>query len=202
MIAIARPYTPAASHDQFLAMLPMIRENARFAFRHCKSDVREELIAEVVANAYCAFTRLARQGREDMAYATPLATYAIRQVRSGRGVGQPRNVHDLFSPTEVARRGATIERLDHFDDERHEWREVLVEDKKAGPAETAAARIGFAHWMRGLSCRDRQVAKPLARGESTKTAALLHRVSLGRISQLRHELKESWEAMHREVAAA
>jgi hypothetical protein len=131
MIAIARPCAPATPHDQFLAMLPQIRESARFAFRKSPPDVREELIAEVVANAYCAFANLVRQGRGNLAYATPLAKYAIRQVRGGRRVGTRLNKKDITSPAAPAGRGITIERLDRFDEQRQEWREVLVEDKKA-----------------------------------------------------------------------
>lgn len=202
MIAIARPHQTDMQHDRFLAMLPKIRENARFAFRKCQADVRDEMVAEVVANAYCAFARLVRQDRADLAYATPLADFAIRQVRAGRRVGQPRNVRDVTSHDAEARHGITIERLDRFDDERQEWQEVLVEDKKAGPAETAAARIDFATWLRQLSSRDRRIAKTLARGESTQTAAKQFGISLGRVSQLRRELKQSWERLHGEVAAA
>lgn len=202
MIAIARPITPATPEDRFLAMLPAIRENARFAFRKFSAVLREDLIAEVVANAYCAFARLVKSGREQEAFATPLTDFAIRQVRAGRRVGSSLNVHDITSPAALLTGCIRVERLDRFDDEKHEWKEALIDDKKAGPAETAAARIDFAHWLRRLPRRDRQIAKALAKGETTKSVAKLYRLSPGRVSQLRRELHESWEELHGQLAVA
>lgn len=49
---------------------------AASAFRYLD---RDELVAEAVAFAYCAFIGLARQGRLQVAYATPLANYAIAE---------------------------------------------------------------------------------------------------------------------------
>ena len=74
-------------HDRFLAMLPQIRRQALAAFRRQRSEAREELIQEVVANSYRTWVLLVRRGKESVAYPTPLAQYAIRQVRDGRRVG-------------------------------------------------------------------------------------------------------------------
>jgi len=84
-------------HAQFVAMLPQIRKLARLAFRAARPELKEELIAEVVANAFCAFNRLVERGKEDIAYATPLAAFAVKQVRSGRRVGGRLNVRDITS---------------------------------------------------------------------------------------------------------
>ena len=40
--------------DNFSAMLEPIRRQASIAFRYCRSEAREELIQEVIANSYCA----------------------------------------------------------------------------------------------------------------------------------------------------
>ena len=37
--------------EQFLDMLPLIRSQARLAFRRLRSDLKEELAQEVTANA-------------------------------------------------------------------------------------------------------------------------------------------------------
>ena len=74
-------------HERFLAMLPRIRRQALVAFWKFRSEVREELVQEVVANCYRTWVLLVRRGKESVAYATPLAQYAIRQVRDGRRVG-------------------------------------------------------------------------------------------------------------------
>jgi hypothetical protein len=48
-------------HSHFLTMLPMIRRQAWIAFRGQRPEAKEEFVAEVITNAYCAFVRLMRQ---------------------------------------------------------------------------------------------------------------------------------------------
>ena len=79
---------------------------------------------------------------------------------------------------------------------------MLVEDKHAGPAETAASRIDFADWLRLLPERSRRIAETLATGETTKKAAKRFRVTPGRISQLRRELQQNWQDFQGESAFA
>ena len=62
---------------------------------------------------------------------------------------------------------------------RGEWREVLAEDRTAGPAETAAARIDWVDWLRSLSRHQRAIACTLAGGESTGVAAWKFCISAG-----------------------
>ena len=166
----------------FLSLLPQIQEQARFAFRHEEYDQRQELIAEVVANCWVAFVRLVERGLMDVVYATPLAQYAIKQVRDGRRVGAKLNVHDVSSQYAQRTKHFRVERLDHFDEEDQEWREVLVEDRHAGPSETAAARVDISAWFDTLPAHKRRVAETLAKSETTKTTARRLGVSPGRIS--------------------
>ena len=189
-------------HAQFVAMLPQIRKLARLAFRAARPELKEELIAEVVANAFCAFNRLVERGKEDIAYATPLATFAVKQVRAGRRVGGRLNVRDITSRHAQLAKGIAVERLDQFDHDVDEWREVLVEDRQAGPAETAASRIDVTAWFRHLGRKKRRIAHLLARGETTSTVARTCGLSAGRVSQLRLELQRSWQAFQGELAAA
>ena len=92
-----RQAVSAKQHEPFLRMLPLIRSQAHLAFRRLGPELKEELVAEVVANAFCRFSRLVRAGKEDLAYATPLANFAIRQVIAGRRVGNKHNVRDVSS---------------------------------------------------------------------------------------------------------
>jgi len=71
--------------------------------------------------------------------------------------------------------------------------EVLVEDKHAGPADTAHVCLEFSSWLASLKRRDRSIAEFLANGETTKATARKFRISAGRISQLRRELAENWQ---------
>ena len=195
------PDSAASIRERFLALLPMIDEQARFAFRHEQSERRQELVAEVAANAFVAFVRLLERGLEAIIYPTPLAQYAIKQVRDGRRVGCKLNVRDISSEYAQQAKHFTVERLDRYDAEEDEWREVLLEDRKAGPADTAAARIDIADWFDSLPKKKRRIAATLATGETTKRAARKFRVSPGRISQTRRELQKTWQDFQGEPAS-
>ena len=190
--------TQSAVHSTFLKMLPSIRRQALFAFRKALPEAREELIAEVVAKAYRAFCRLVERGKEDVAFATPLAQYSIRQVRSGRLLGGRERPRDVMSARHQ-QRGFEIDRLGHGDREESQWEEIVVEDHRAGPAEIAACRIDFASWLRLLPTRLRKIALTLAKGETTSEAAKKFGVTPARVSQLRLWLKESWEQFQGEA---
>lgn len=203
MIAIAKSSVPAdAVQDPFLKMLPAIQQQASHACRTQDAEARDEFVQEVVANAYLAFLRLVERGKEHLAYATPLARYAIRQIRTGRRVGARLNVRDVSSLHARLTKRITVERLDRCDRDTGEWQEILVEDQHAGPAETAAARVDLAAWLRALSRTKRRVAKKLAKGETTGEVARMFNLSAGRVSQLRRELEASWLAFQGEPVAA
>ena len=135
MIRIASRPRPAftAWHAQFLAMLPTIITHARISFRHFPPEAREEAAAECVANAFVAFARLVQLGKADIAYATPLARYAVAQVNDGRKVGGHLNVRDVMSSYCQQRKNVTVERIDHFDEEENAWQEAVVQDTRSAP---------------------------------------------------------------------
>ncbi len=197
MIAHAQPHTGEHSvpewHERFLEMLPAIERHARIAFHRLDPEAKAEAVQEVTANAIVAFARLVELGKADLGYPTPLVEHGIAQFRAGRRVGSKLNVNDVTSVRCQVMKGVRVGRLDHFDEEDQEWKEVLIEDRRAGPAETACCRIDFADWLRTLSRRYRRIATTLATGETTKRVARRFRVSPGRISQIRRELKDSWE---------
>ena len=197
MIATAKVHAPKRSvprwHKKFLVMLPLIRQHAQISFRQLDPEARSEAVQEVIANALVAFRRLVELGKTDVAFPSPLARYGVSQVRAGRRVGASLNCKDISSLHCQNQKRLTLERLDYFDTEEMCWAEVLIEDRTAGPAETAASRIDFASWLRSLSRQKRKVATTLATGESTQATARRFHLSPGRVSQLRSELKEAWE---------
>ena len=178
--------------ERFLEMLPPIRGQAGRAFRRLDPEHREDLIGEVVASAYCTFVSLVQRSKADAAYATPLADFAIRQAITGRRVGSKSSVLDLTSPFASSTRGIRVERLDS----EGEWRAALVEDRRASPADTAAARIDVAAWFRSMSETHRRIAEALAIGETTNTVAKQFGLSSARVSQIRLLLKASWQRFH------
>ena len=204
MIAIASPRrrvaVPKQAADDFAAMLPTIQRVAAFGFRHVPRRCREELINDVIALAYVAFVELVARGKAALAYPTVLAGYAIRQIRAGRQVGCRQNVRDVLSSYSQRRNGFAVQPL--FDRGAHgEWEELTV-DRRAKPADVAACRIDFRNWLGRLKRFKRQVALRLARGDSTSEAAQYFRLSRARISQLRQELRTSWNDFQAVPAAA
>jgi hypothetical protein len=190
--------TPA-NHAAFVAMLPIIRRAAQIAFRKIRPELRNDLIEEVVANSFVAYVRLVERGQADRAFASPLARFAIAQVRAGRRVGNRLRISDALSSYAQYRKQFFVDRLDQFDEEEDCWQQILIEDKRATPAEVAACRIDFAEWLRRLTARLRKIALALASGETTKGAAEKFGLSPARISQLREWLRKSWEAFQGEA---
>jgi hypothetical protein len=199
MITTTKPLdqdVKAHENERFVAMLPRIRQHARRTFCRLRPELKEEFIQEIVANAYCAFVRLVDRGKADVAFATPLTPFAILQVIAGRQVGTKPNLRDVLSPQARAVGEITVERLDEFDHDQGDWRAALLEDRRATPADTAAARIDMAAWLRSLPDRSRRIATTLAMGESTRSVSQQFNLSSARISQMREELKTSWESFH------
>jgi hypothetical protein len=203
MIAVNEPQystgTKPANHATFLAMLPAIRRTAQISFRKVRPELRGELIEEVVANCYVAYARLVERGQADRALPSPLARFAIAQVRVGRRVGNRLRIRDVLSNYAQYQKGFQVEALDQFDEEEECWQQILIEDKRATPADVAASRIDFAEWLRRLTTRLRKIALALASGETTKGVAKMFDLSPARISQLREWLKKSWDAFQGEA---
>jgi hypothetical protein len=187
-----------AWHAGFLAMLPAIYDRLHFVFRGMSPDRREESIQESLALALRTYVKLFQQGKSAIAYPAPLANFAAKQTRAGRRLGGSLNGNDVLSGYCQRRHAIEVERLDRRDPQGC-WREILVEDHRSTPAETAAARIDFATWLTRLSHHKRKVALTLADGNTTTEAAEQFGVSLGRVSQLRQELKQHWLAFHGEL---
>ena len=137
-------------HGQFLAMMPAIDMYARDAFRKLRPDTREEMVQETLANAFVAFERLVQLDKADLAFASVLARYGVLQVRRGRRVGNRRNINDVTSQYAQFRKRVVVEQLDEQIGRTGHWRDVVLEDRRATPADTAAFRIDFADWLKRL----------------------------------------------------
>ena len=168
--------------DGFLALLPAIQRHLRYAFRRLPYVERCEAIQEAVANALVAYRRLVQLGRQSLAYATPLAQYAVKQVRDGRQVAGRRNVQDVLSSYCQRRKKVVVETLTTRHQRTGRWQELVVEDRRSSPADIAALRLDFQAWLHSLAPQKRAITESLAGGESTQQAAKLFRVSASRIS--------------------
>ena len=144
-------------------MLAPIRRQAALAVRHHRAEAREEFIQAVVANAYCAWVRLVEQGRPPpFPRRWPGMPFARSAPAAGSAVGK--------TPDECCRsaqRGCQAAGSSGWTSRiqmAQVYRQLLVEDRRAGPAETAAARLDFRDWLNALSPRMRQIARALALG--------------------------------------
>ena len=208
-VAASRPDgSPADWQPRFEAMLPVITERARYAFRHRGAEDRDECVAAAVALAFQSYVRLVEQGRADTVSANSLAHYAVLAVRCGRAVGGSMNHRDVLSVQTKLRHGISVTRLGSVDQEAAFWQEALRDNRRSPVADQAAFRIDFPAWLRSLSARNRRIARALAIGLTTGEAAECFGLSWGRISQLRRELAASWRRFHergkqaRDVVAA
>jgi hypothetical protein len=191
-----------AWHPRFLAIVPAIRRTAEICFRKLRPQLRQEMVQEVIASALLAYWRLVERGKEELAFPSALAKFAVAQVRQGRQVGNRLNVRDVSSRYAQQRKGFHVERLDQFNEEENCWQEIIVEDKTSTPADVAITRIDFAEWLGTMPALRRKIAQCLATGESTFAAAQRFAVSPSRISQLRREFQASWQAFHGEPVVA
>src|SRR5262249_53777313 len=93
------PATINQLQAQFLAILPRIQTHAQIRFRHlrCPSK-REDAVAEVVAVAWKWFLRLDARGKQVGGFVSTLADYAVRHVRSCRGLCGQGKAKDVLSP--------------------------------------------------------------------------------------------------------
>ena len=157
----------------FVQMVPKIERHARISFRYLKGDHRDEAVQEVLCNCCAAFARLVEQGRAEAATWSSLARFAVAQVRDGRSVGNTQNVKDVTSRHCQQRKQVEVRSLHEWDDEEEQWREMLVEDKNATPADLAASRIDFPAWLSDTQpprLQDRYEAEPRGKHKSRRPA--------------------------------
>jgi hypothetical protein len=193
MIAHQESYSPAW-HQDFVAMLPQIRQSARVAFLNLPNEARDEAIAEVVASCFVAYARLVELGKADLAYPTVLARYGVAQYRSGRHVGTKGNRNCVYSHYSRHQNGHEIKNIGAGAYEP--WKEQLIENDRTPVCDQAIFRIDFPTWLGELSQRDRDIAEQLAVGHRPTDVARRFGLSDGRVSQLRREMHRSWSDFH------
>jgi len=187
-----RPVCPR-DNARFVAMLPSIRKFLRFAFRSVPRGTRQDQVDEALAQAFVLFAHLAQRKLIHLAHPTALARYAVRRVRSGRTIGSRQHGNEAFSRVARRRFGFRLVSIEERATDGHSnWIDLLSATPRTTPADLAALRIDFAHWLCGLSPRRRQIALGLAVGERTSAVAARYRVTAARISQIRRELADGW----------
>lgn len=187
----------------FLAILPTVQRHAQFAFRAIRDVHRvEDCIQETLALCWLWACRLWRQGKDAREFPTTLAAFATRHVKHGRRFGGGKRLtKDALSPLAQATRGFLTKALPGVEAETGSpWQAALQDNTQSAPPEQAAFRIDFPAFLATLPERNRKIALDMLMGETTLELSARHRLSPGRISQLRRHLLEDWRAFTDDAA--
>jgi hypothetical protein len=210
MTALAAAPRPTQSlpelHAHFLAILPRIAPHAKVCFRHLRCPgKRDDAVAEVVAVSWRWYLRIVSQGEKDVnEFVSALAGFAVRHVRAGRKLCRMERPKDVLSPRAQRLHGFVSQSLPAHDTAKpgNPVLEALRDNTATPPPDAAAFRIGYPAWLDGLGEKKRQVAEDMVLGHTTQELAPMHKLSEGRISQLRRELHADWKRFHGEPAFA
>jgi hypothetical protein len=179
----------------FLAsVLPRVVTHGRIYFRHRRRADQEEAIQEMAALCWKWFLRLAERGKDAARFPSALATFAARAVRSGRRLAGMDRSKDVLSPLAQQRQGFAVGKLpDYSALDGSPLHEALHDNTQSPVDEQVCFRIDFPSWRASRNERDRLVLDDLMLGERTLDVAGKHRLSPGRVSQLRREFHDDWE---------
>lgn len=191
-IPLSRLATAKHWQMNFLAVLPAVENHAAVSFRHLHAEARNEATAHAVASAVVSYHALARQDKLSQAYAGTLASFAVRAVNGGRHVGGHINSKDVLNPLAQKCRNISVRSISPWDRQEGSWRDMVLETRRASPADQAAFNLDFQDWLQTWSRRDRQIIFQLAAGNGTFTVARRFRISPARVSQLRRSYQRSW----------
>jgi hypothetical protein len=193
---MARHHIPKRElHRRFLSILPRIRLHAKICFRYIRCwHTREDRIAEVIDLAWRWFVRLAEKGKDARRFASVLASYAARAVKSGRRLCGQLKSKDVLSELAQQRRGFFVGKLPDFSTlSENPLAEALADNTVTPVDEQAAFRLDFPAWRASYDDRRRRIMDALAMGERTQDVAKEFGMSQGRVSQLRREFMQDWK---------
>ena len=193
-----------ALHTRFLSILPRIETHAKIYFRHvaCR-EKRADFVAETVALAWRWFQRLAERGKDATKFASTLASYAARAVKSGRRVCGQLSPKDVLSERAQQERGFAVGKLPDFSTlSENPLAEALIDNTCTPVPEQVVFRIDFPGWLMTRTERDRRLIQRMVMSERTKDLARKFGLSKARVSQLRQEYREDWDCYGEEATAA
>jgi hypothetical protein len=198
---------PQALHAHFLEILPRIVTHAKIRFRYLRCPGRrDDAIQETIAVCWKWYLRLVEQGKDVSEFVGTLADYAVRHVRSGRRLCGQEKAQDVCSPASQRKHDFRVEALGcsprrdfgalyaapQGQDYQDAYEERLEDNMTTPPADQAAFRIDYPAWLARLGARKREIAEDMTLELGTFELADKHRVSPGRISQLRREFHADW----------
>lgn len=180
----------------FVAVLPAVLRHARIRFRFVRcAHEREDLLQEALAYALKWTRILWERGRDVREFPAALARYAVQAVRSGRRLCGMCKARDAMNRAAHARRGSACGSLPLREPEPGSaLAAALADTARAEIPAQVAFRIDFPAWLATRTRRDRAIIRDMLCDERTSDLARRHRVSPGRVSQLRREYRDGWLA--------
>jgi len=178
----------------FLAILPRLEKHGKVYFRDLRSPERkDEAISEMLALAWSWFLRLAERGKDASQFASVLATFAARAVRSGRRLCGQEKAKDVLSPVAQQRRRFSVIPLPAASSsEGNIFDEALVDNMTTPVIDQVHFRLDFPRWRASRSVRDRSLIDDLMIGERAFQVSQKYGLSRSRVSELRRQMFEDW----------
>jgi hypothetical protein len=189
---------------RFLTILKRIETHAKIYFRaercqHKKAD----RVAETVALAWWWFVRMANKGKDATQFASVLASYAAKAVKSGRKVCGMEKAKDAMNERTQMKRGFVVGKLPDFSTlNTNPLAEALADNTRSPVPDQVAFRADFPAWQRTRTRRDRRLIREMAMGERTLDLAKRFKLSPARVSQLRNDFHSDWQRFTADPAEA
>ncbi len=203
-------------HAQFLEILPRIETHGQIVFRHLKCRHRKaDAIQEMCALGWKWHLSLAQRGKDPREFVMTFVTFLAKAVKSGRKLSGQDKAKDVFSKLTQARHGFTVKHYPHSAKVPHEklysephgqreqdLLEEALQDNTITPIpDQVHYRTLLPCWLDSLGQRKKAIAEDLMIGERTQAVAARHKLTQGRISQIRLELKRNWAQFSGELAS-
>jgi hypothetical protein len=184
--------TLARVQRDYQQALPHIEALARTRFLRVKDPgSREDAVANVIAIGWKQWLSAIRHGKNPRDFIGSIVDKAIRQVRSGRRLDRQESPNDVLSPRAQSSRGFSFDSLPNDLDGDGPC------DRTTPPPDQAAFREQYGTLLGEMGQRKRRIVEDMAAGGETQELAARHRVSAGRISQIRREAERSWKRLDR-----
>jgi hypothetical protein len=187
---------------EFVELLPRIDQHASVYFRDFRKNPEkfEDALQEARGIAWVSFLTLKRKGRKPESFISRIADFAVKHTRFGRKLTGAESAKDAMSPRAQRDKGFFVQSLPRLDTAggENEALDGLQDNTQTPPDEQAAFRIDYPAWLKQYSQRDRAITIDMSHGERTQDLAKKYKLSQGRLSQMRGERHEDWEAFHSE----
>lgn len=189
---------------EFARALPRIRRHAVIVFRSVRCiDTRDDCVAEVLAMCWAWWLRLRQRNRDPQQFVSVLAGFAAKAVKSGRRLCGQERAKEALSPHTRRRHGFSARSLPTtFGSSQRradELDECLRDNTQTPVPDQAAFRLDFRRWLARHRGRARRLVEAMLLGETTQALARRFALSPARISQLRREFLDGWNAFQGEA---